>query len=546
MVVIPGLSESLVAVGKRINRFDTTDTLLSVTASTSVKRAVCPTCSRPSSRRHGQYLRRLRAQPCMVRSVILHIQVRRFKCINPQCSRTTFVEPIDALAPAKQRRTIGFSRASCTIAQALGGSAASRLSAGMGMPVSRDTLLRALRRLGREVTRASPVVVGIDDWAITRGHRYGTIMVDLETRRPIEVLEGRESTSVAEWLQRHPSIQIVARDRAGAYSDAAQSVIPLAQQVADRWHLLVNLRETVERLLGRHTVKLREAAQLADGNPQSQTPPVPEEAFPLMAWQKLSQERRAARLQRYEEVVRLRAQGLTFQAIKRATNLDHRAVKNFVLAGQYPERSPRGSGPMMLDPYRHHLSRRVAEGCTNITAVWQELRAQGFTGSLGTVRLAMANAYAVSSSTDTTGRPGRRASTPSAQRAYAWLVGWDERGSEVPKRAEHRQFVDALCAIEPEIAEASSLAREFLGLIHRRDADRFDRWLYRAANSKASEIRRFAGSLTADLSAVRPAFESPWSSGQVEGQLNRLKFLKRQMYGRAKLELLRARVLYPN
>ena len=88
--------------------------------------------------------------------------------------------------------------------------------------------------------------------------------------------------------------------------------------------------------------------------------------------------------------------------------------------------------------------------------------------------------------------------------------------------------------------------REFLGLIHRRDVDRFDRWLYRAANSKASEIRRFAGSLTADLSAVRPAFESPWSSGQVEGQLNRLKFLKRQMYGRAKLDLLRARVLYPN
>ena len=158
----------------------------------------------------------------------------------------------------------------------------------------------------------------------------------------------------------------------------------------------------------------------------------------------------------------------------------------------------------------------------------------------------MANAYAVSSSTDTTGRPGRRASTPSAQRAYAWLVGWDERGSEVPKRAEHRQFVDALCAIEPEIAEASSLAREFLGLIHRRDVDRFDRWLYRAANSKASEIRRFAGSLTADLSAVRAAFESPWSSGLVEGQINRLKFLKRQMYGRAKLDLLRARVLYPN
>ena len=166
----------------------------------------------------------LRAQPCMGRLVILHVQVRRFKCLNPQCSRTTFVEPIGALAPAKQRRTVGFSGASCAIAQALGGSAAARLSAKLGMPTSRDTLLRALRRLGSEVTMAPPVVVGIDDWAITRGHRYGTIMVDLETRRPIEVLDGRESTSVAEWLQRHPSIRVVARDRRAAVGASHRQV----------------------------------------------------------------------------------------------------------------------------------------------------------------------------------------------------------------------------------------------------------------------------------------------------------------------------------
>jgi transposase len=215
MVVVPGLSESLGAVGKRIIRFDITDTLLAVEAASSAQRAKCPTCSCGSSRRHGQYQRQLRAQPCMGRSVILHVQVRRFKCLNPQCPQMTFVEPIEALAPAKHRRTVGLSGESRAIAQALGGSAAARLSAKLGIPTSRDTLLRALRRLGSELTKAPPVVVGIDDWAITRGHRYGTIMVDLERRRPIEVLDGRESTSVAEWLQRHPSIQVVARDRAG-------------------------------------------------------------------------------------------------------------------------------------------------------------------------------------------------------------------------------------------------------------------------------------------------------------------------------------------
>jgi hypothetical protein len=143
--------------------------------------------------------------------------------------------------------------------------------------------------------------------------------------------------------------------------------------------------------------------------------------------------------------------------------------------------------------------------------------------------------------TRTAGRPGRRASTPSAQRAYAWLVGWHERGHQVPKRAEHRQFGEALCAIEPEIAQASRLAREFLGLVHRRDVGGFARWLTRARDTKAPEIRRFAVSLAADLPAVRAAFESSWSSGQAEGQINQLKFLKRQMYGRAKLDLLRAR-----
>jgi len=323
----------------------------------------------------------------------------------------------------------------------------------------------------------APVVVGIDDWAITRGHRYGTIVVDLERRRPIEVLDGRESTNVADWLKRHPSIQVVARDRAGAYSDAAQRVIPHAQQVADRWHLLGNLRETVERLLLRHNARLREAAQLqlVAVSPLPQTQPAgADSVLPLMAWQKLSIDRRAARLGRYEEVVRLRAQGLSCKAIGRAMDLDQRTVSHFVRSGEYPERSPRGSGPMLLDAYRHYLCQRVAQGCTNITAVWHELQAHGFKGSRGTVRVAMAHAYAVSSSTDTAGRPGRRASTPSAQRAYAWWVGWDERGNQVPKRAEHRQFVEALCAIEPQIAEVSSLAREFLGLTRRPPAPPID------------------------------------------------------------------------
>ena len=241
MVVIPGLTDSLGAVGKRITHFETTEGGLAVDIASTVRSAQCPKCSHRSSRRHGQYRRRLSAEPSMGRPVSLGVEMRRFKCVNRQCSQATFAEQIDALALPKQRRTVGLDGAWRSIAQALGGSAASRLATTLGMPTSRDTLLRRLRRLGSNATPPTPVVVGIDDWAITRGHRYGTIAVDLERRCPIEVLDGRESTSVADWLQRHPSIKVVARDRAGAYSEAVQKVIPHAHQVADRWHLLLRV-----------------------------------------------------------------------------------------------------------------------------------------------------------------------------------------------------------------------------------------------------------------------------------------------------------------
>ena len=293
MVVIPGLTDSLSAVGKRITHFKTTEGGLAVDIASTVRSAQRPKCSHRSSRRHGQYRRRLSAEPSMGRPVSLGVEMRRFKCVNRQCSQATFAEQIDALALPKQRRTVGLDGAWRSIAQALGGSAASRLATTLGMPTSRDTLLRRLRRLGSNATPPTPVVVGIDDWAITRGHRYGTIAVDLERRCPIEVLDGRESTSVADWLQRHPSIKVVARDRAGAYSEAVQKVIPHAQQVADRWHLLANLRETVERLLLRHNARLREAAQLVVVSPLPPSlPSAADGVVPLMAWQKLSIDRR--------------------------------------------------------------------------------------------------------------------------------------------------------------------------------------------------------------------------------------------------------------
>jgi hypothetical protein len=228
--------------------------------------------------------------------------------------------------------------------------------------------------------------------------------------------------------------------------NATQSAVPHAQQVADRWHLLVNLRETVERLPHRRHARLREAAQLvADNSAPPTQPAVTDAAMALKTWQKLSIDRRASRLDRYEEVVRRRSLGQSLKAIARAMEIDHRTVRKFAQADAFPERAPRGSGPMLTDAYRHHLDARVEQGCTNASTVWHELRDLGFKGCCGTVRAAMSRAHAVANSADVPGRPGRRASTPSAQRAYSWLVGWHERGYRAPRPANHRQFIEALC-----------------------------------------------------------------------------------------------------
>lgn len=411
------------------------------------------------------------------------------------------------------------------LGQALGGEAAARLAVELGLSVSADTLLRELHRSAAARRPPTPRVVGIDDWAIRRGHHYGTIVVDLERREPIEVFEGREATKVADWLRAHPTIKIVARDRAGAYSEAVETALPAAQQVSDRWHLLTNLRDNVERMLQRLGPQMRQSAQqVVIGETTLGRQGLPKGSG-LLAWQRLSDDRRALRLAQYEKVMALHAQGGTMKGIGRELAIDHRTVRKFIASGAFPERARRARGITPLDAHRDYIEERIAQGCRSPRQIWREVRQRGYTGCRATVRTMPC---------------------PSARRAFGWLVGWRKLGFEEPRNVDHERFVQELCQIEPVVAEVRSLAREFLGLMHRRRPREFDRWLARLSKLSAPEMRRFASSLRSDLSAVRAAFTLPWSNGQTEGHVNRLKFLKRQMYERASVELLRLRVLGKN
>ncbi len=307
----------LAQVGKRVVDCGEQQGSMLVQAGSTVRAAPCPNCRCWSGRLHGSYRRRLADRPMLDKKVALCVEMRRFKCMNAQCPRCTFGEDIHVLAGRHQRRTRSHARALHALGLALGGEAGARLDTGLRFSASADTVLRELHRSAATQSKRAPRVIGIDDWAIARGHHYGTIIVDLEQRMPIEVFAGREATTVAAWLREHPSIGIVAKDRAGAYSEAVDLALPAATQVSDRWHLLCNLRENVERMLQRLGPQMRQAAQQGVIGEQTLGRQGLPRGAGLQAWQRLSDDRRAARLALYEKVMALHVQGATMKGIAR-------------------------------------------------------------------------------------------------------------------------------------------------------------------------------------------------------------------------------------
>jgi hypothetical protein len=311
----------------------------------------------------------------------------------------------------------------------------------LGLRTSADTVLRELRRAAPEKKRPSPRVVGIDDWAIKRGHHYGTIVVDLERRKPIAVFEGRETMTVAAWLGDNPSITVVARDRAGAYSEAVETALPAARQISDRWHLLCNLRDNIERMLHRLGPQMRQAAQQVvmagvtlgrQGRPRGAS---------LAGWQRLSDDRRNARLALYEQVMSLRTQGCTMKAIGRELSIDHRTVSKFVRAGCFPERAARARCVTPLDAHRSYIEDRVAQGCRCPRQIWQEVRDRGYTGSRAVVQHCVTRLLYPQGKTALVEAPVRTMPCPSARRAFGWMVGVaqtrGQRGQERHPRTLH-------------------------------------------------------------------------------------------------------------
>jgi transposase len=522
---------------------------LTILAAAETADVRCPVCGQPADRVHSRYPRTLADLPWAGVAVRLRVRARRFFCANPTCPRAIFAERLAGIAPAFAHRTDRQREALEAIAFVAGGEAGARLAHELGMPVSPDTLLRLIRGAPEGAVPA-PMVLGVDDWAYRKGRRYGTILVDLERHRPVDLLPDRTAEALAAWLASHPGVRLVSRDRSGAYAEGITAGAPAAGQVADRWHLLDNVRAAVQQALERHRARLPafpvpSASAAADAAP----PPSAPDRTPLGSYGRVSprqererQDARARRLDRYERVMALRERGWTVRRIAAEVGVSERTVNRWVAAGRFPERRRRVEARRLLVEHRPYLDRRWAEGCHTVARLCRELREQGYTGSCSLVYGYAAHLRTGIPPPEANPPPVPTAPPPAqppSPREVAWLL---LRAADRLAEPE-RRYLDALRQADPALATAVDLTRDFAAMVRGRQPDRLDDWLRAASASGIAEFQRLASGVDGDKAAVAAALAERWSNGQTEGQVLRLKLIKRQGYGRAKIDLLRKRVL---
>ena len=529
---------------------------------TTAPAAPCSLCAQPASKVHSCYARSAHDLPIQGRPVLLRLTARRFFCPAADCPRRVFCEQVPGLLARHARATTRLHTTHRDIGLALGGEPGARVAAKLGMPTSPDTLLRRVKQAGpHSGTAPTPRIVGVDDWAMRKGHTYGTIVIDLERSEVLELLPGRDGVELKTWLGQHPEVEVLSRDRWAAFADVATEAAPKARQVADRWHLLKNIREALERFLDRYAGRISavfaEPAQpplapTADSTAgQVVTPPaqdvsVPEsaeepkaETAATAAQTRLPSARQRRRLACYQEVRRLHAEGQSLRHIARVLHLSRGTVVRYVRANQCPDWRPgrrRQTGSSLAAPHAERIDAWLAEGHRNVAELHRQLQAED--PALGYHALRRFVLRRLAARGERRERVPVPPAAPSAKGlSFAVII-------KPAARTEKQQTqVARLREMNAEVAEAVGLVEGFAALIRKQGGTTLKDWQAKARTGATIELRRFAEGLSRDQAAVQAALDERWSNGPVEGHVNRLKTIKRQMYGRAGLPLLRARVL---
>jgi transposase len=495
--------------------------------------AACPRCQIASSARHSSYQRRFWDLPIQGRPVRITCTVGRWQCRNADCGQSIFTERLPGMAAPRARQTRRAAGILRLLGHGVGGRPGERLAARLGFVGSRTTILRHLMQHQLLPNHSAPRVVGLDEWASRKGLRFGTIAVDLERRTVIDVLPDRSAVSTAAWLAERPSIELIARDRDGLYADASRQGAPQARQIADRFHLVQNLRDRIEQhLSGQRQRPVGPTEERQDGADRAN----------------LNRADRLEGLQRlFARVHELFRQGWTVADIARHLDINRRRVDKWVRLEALPERFQ--CDPKPTSPMRFHapLQELMRKGVTKIRWLFDEAKKLGYKGSFGHMARYVAH---VRSLARADGSPAP------AERIIRSLPLDPASGSRIspvvaaaicmkPRPLLTERQVGMLAVLKNEVAGFAVIRRlaiRFQSLLRHRDEKKLEPWLTDAKGCGIPVVVNFARKLMVDIQAVRNAVIEPWSNGQTEGQINRLKALKRAMYGRASVALLCARM----
>ncbi|GHF77559.1 ISL3 family transposase [Kitasatospora xanthocidica] len=462
----------------------------------------------------------------------LELRARRLVCGNDRCGRRTFAEQIQDLTARHTRRTTALTAQLTDIALFLGGRAGARLSERLAITTCRDTLLRLIRALPVPSPDLVPHL-GVDEFAVRRGRTYATIPVDMDTHRPVDVLADRTAHTFAAWLRDHPKVRVVCRDRAGAFRDGAHAGAPQARQIADAWHLLHNLAEAVERVVGRHRADLREPLTTREHQDDvtrsaaagSNELDIHGRARPLVARTR----------ERHQQIHERIERGDSLRTIAPELHLSRGTVLRFARAADVEQLLVAAvHRPSVVDDYRRYLHHRWMEGCTNAAALTREIQELGYRGDVNTVRRHL--------------RPYRTGAIPTeaplphltVRRVTDWIMRRPEQLDDTT-----RKCLEDLCERNPALATTTEYARRLATMVRERRSEHLalDVWLADVRLDGQPEFRTLAGGIRRDHTAVLAALTTTFTSGAVEGNVTRIKLLKRQMYGRADFDLLRRRIL---
>jgi transposase len=511
--------------------------------------ASCPSCGTASSGIQSRYTRTLRDLPAVGHPIRLIIHVRRFFCTKRTCSQKIFAERLPELCHPHAQRTKRLQEALRRLGLSLGGQRGADVGCEHGINGSRDTILRLVHQ-SELPAKSEPHVIGLDDWAWKRRMRYGTLICDLERGLPIDVLADRSVETVSAWLQKHPTIETISRDGSSQYASAMKKGAPQAREVSDRWHLVKNLAGCVSVLLASYLTQLRRAEGVAAASVEPVEHPSgePPSYQRTRAERRAQQARQAERQARYEQITALQNQGMKSAEIAAMVGMNERTVRHWLSRGDIPYSGPRQPRPSPLDPYKTYLLERWHQGCHSGAQLERELRVKGYKGSQKGIYHCLATLKLVVSS------PSRRSSASARSQAESQLnpllvlsasqATWLFFRKEEDLKAEEQENLRQLRQASPDLETAYQLVKEFLHMVRELSGEQLEEWLDKVEASHLQAFQSFVTGVQQDKDAVLAALTLVWSNGPVEGQVNRLKLVKRSMYGQADLDLLKRRVLY--